>query len=141
MTCLTRAALLAAIVAAALAGCSTDKEPAAAPASSTPSVRASSVAVSEPPPYTHEIVGKEIRVSTASADPKDLLDTYYKVARTLRGTLPEGGYWVRIYCNTGGIEEADHRLANGSIGVGELGVAQVGGLGGFDGVVPGAHCP
>ncbi|MEU4340025.1 hypothetical protein AB0H00_01965 [Nocardia sp. NPDC023852] len=141
MTRLAGSALLAAIAAAALVGCSTNNEPAAAPASSTPAAPASSTAFSEPPPYTHEIVGKEIRVSTASADPKDLLDTYYRVARTLRGTLPEGGYWVRINCNTGGTENADHRLANGSIGVGKLGVAEVGGLGGFDGVVPGAHCP
>ncbi|MGO4616181.1 hypothetical protein AB4305_18045 [Nocardia sp. 2YAB30] len=138
MTRPSRAVVLSAIAAAAaLVGCSTDKEPAAAAASSTPSARP----ISEPPPYTHEIVGKEIRVSTPSADPKDLLDTYYNVARTLRGTLPEGGYSVRIYCNTGGTDEADNRLANGSIGVGELGVAQVGGPGGFDGVVPGAHCP
>ncbi|WP_328438300.1 hypothetical protein [Nocardia puris] len=122
------------------AGCSVESEPAAV-ATSTPAAASTSTAFPEPPPYTHTIEGAEIRVWTSSADPTDLLDTYNHVARTLRSTLAEGGYWVRINCETGGSDTADNRLANGHIGVGRLGIAQTGDLGGFDGVVPGATCP
>ncbi|MFI5783943.1 hypothetical protein [Nocardia sp. NPDC051570] len=124
----------------ALVGCSTGNDKAAA-ASSTKAAPATAVAFPEPPPYTYEIHGKEIRVSTGSADPHDLLNTYNKVARTLRPTLPEGGYWIGINCTTGGTEKADRRLANGTIAVGQLGKAQIGGLGKFEGVVSGAQCP
>lgn len=94
----------------------------------------------EPPAYTVEIDGNQIRVATGSADPTDLLNTYNKVARTLRPTLAEGGYWVRINCVTGGTGRADNRLANGTIGVGKRGIAIIGNFGGFDGVISGATC-
>ncbi|MFC9874858.1 hypothetical protein [Nocardia salmonicida] len=94
----------------------------------------------EPPPYTVEVDGNQIRVATATADPADLLNTYNKVARTLRPTLAEGGYWVRINCVTGGTAKADNRLANGTIGVGKKGMAVIGNFGGFDGVIAGATC-
>ncbi|WP_280273403.1 hypothetical protein [Nocardia wallacei] len=134
-------ALIATAAASVVVACSSTDSTSAAPSSTKSAPPASATAFPEPPPYTHEVVGKEIRVTTSSADPTDLLNTYNKVARTLRPTLAEGGYWVRINCSTGSTDTYDHRLANGHIGIGKLGIAQTGDLGKFDGAVPSAHCP
>ncbi len=130
------AGLVAAAAATAVAGCTTADQDTAAVTTTQTRPAVTSTTFPEPPPYTHEIRGDQIVVSTSSADPTDLLDTYNTVTRTLVPTLADGGYWVRINCTVTGA-----RLANGHIGVGKLGVAQTGDLGGFDGVVPDAHCP
>lgn len=136
------AALVAAAAASAVAGCTTtDRDAAAATATTSTRPATATSTFPEPPAYTHEVRGSEIIVWTTSADPTDLLNTYNTVARTLRGNLPDGGYWVRINCTTGSQGEAPNRLANGHFAVGKLGVAQTGDLGRFDGVVPGARCP
>ncbi|WP_416565085.1 hypothetical protein [Nocardia testacea] len=129
-------ALAAAAAAAVLAGCSTTDSTEGAPSSSQAAAPTTSTAFPEPPAYTHEMIGKRIVLSTGSADPVDLENTYNHFARTQRRSLPEGGYQIQINC-----EATSDRLANAHIGVGQLGVAQVGDLGGFDGVVPNAHCP
>lgn len=132
---------VAAVAALALlaAGCSTDTDTATAPATTTRATAPTTPDFPEPPPYTHEVDDRVIRVYTASADPTDLLNTYNHLARTQRGSLPEGGYDVQIECSLS--DAKVRRLANGTIGVGRLGVAQVGDFGKFGGVVPGAHCP
>ncbi|MGV9668672.1 hypothetical protein [Nocardia niigatensis] len=128
-----------ALAAAAVAGCSSQTTPAAAPATSTPAPAKTADNFPEPPPFTHTIDGKEITVLTTSADPTDLLNTYNKVARTLRPTLAEGGYWIRIDCSL--TDAKVRRLANGTLGIGKLGTAQVGDYGSFKGAISGAHCP
>ncbi|MCU1647136.1 MAG: hypothetical protein JWN03_7411 [Nocardia sp.] len=138
------AATAAAAATAALAGCSSDDDSKGTPASrpaGTTKAAATATGFPEPPPFTYEVQGKEIRVATGSADPTDLVNTYNKVARTLQSSLSEGGYWVRINCTSGGTGKADNRLANGTLAVGQLGKAQIGGLGKFAGVLAGAHCP
>lgn len=125
----------AALAALALAaGCSTTDEPAAAPAP-TSAAAPTSAGFPEPRPYTHTIDGEIIRVRTSDGTPENLFTTYNSVARTLRGTLDDGGYRVQIEC-----EATGERLANGTIGVGKLGAAQVGNFGEFGGTT-GATCP
>ncbi|MFE3190837.1 hypothetical protein ACFXHA_17635 [Nocardia sp. NPDC059240] len=130
-----------AAAATAVAGCSSSDAGKAAPTSvpaTTTKATSTMAGFPEPPPYTLDIQGKDIRVATTSADPTDLLNTYNQVARTLQVSLPEGGYFVQINCATGG---TDNRLANGTLAFGKQGLAQIGGVGKFEGAVPGAHCP
>jgi len=136
------ASSVAVFASAVLVGCSTADDKATATTSTkvTPA-RATTTAFPEPPPYTYEFKGKAIRVATGSADPTDLLNTYNTVSRTLGPTLAEGGYFVQINCTTGGTAKFDNRLANGTIAIGRLGMAQVGGLGEFEGIISGRHCP
>ncbi|RJO69799.1 hypothetical protein D5S18_28275 [Nocardia panacis] len=131
---------MAVAASAPLVGCSTTTDRPTATSSSTKTAP-TTTAFPEPPRYTYEIQGQEIRVATVSADPSDLLNTYNKLARTLQSTLADGGYWVRINCASSGTAKADNRLANGTLAVGQLGKAQIGGLGKFEGVVSGTHCP
>ncbi|MBH0778795.1 hypothetical protein [Nocardia bovistercoris] len=132
----TAAVVALSVLLAGAAGCSTDDT--AAPTTSTttsPQGTVVPLTLPEPPAHTFEVVGKNVRVKTSSADPDGLLSIYSKVTTDLRATLAPGGYWMQIDCTANGA-----RLANGHIGIGQLGVAQVGDLGKFDGVT-GATCP
>ncbi|GAB2562946.1 hypothetical protein [Nocardia heshunensis] len=139
-----RIAALACSVAATavtLAGCSSSNTDQAAPTAKPPGTTKSTSTMAgfpEPPPYTVDVQGKEIHVATTSADPTDLLNTYNQVARTLQPSLPEGAYSVQINCATSG---TNNLLATGTLAYGKQGLAQIGGQGKFEGVVPDAHCP
>lgn len=133
-----RSLALPALALAAATACATASTPVALPASTTagPAAAASSTGFPIPPPYTVEIDGNQIKVSTGSAASADLLNTYNTVAREQRAKLPEGGYWIRINC-----VGTSTRLANGTLGIGKKGLAIHGDFGSFTAVVPGAHCP
>ncbi|WP_406230125.1 hypothetical protein [Nocardia sp. NBC_01009] len=142
-------AVYAAIVAVAITpvftACSGTDSTAAAPSSATSSAPTSATSAStsfpELPAYNVAVIGNEIHVATSTANPVDLLHIYSKVAETMRGRLPKGGYRVQINCYSLDPDKWEKRLANGHIDVGELGTAPNGDLGGFYEVVPGADCP
>ena len=136
MNTIFRGAILAASMLAATA-CGTDSSPTASPTTTRSPAAPTSTGFPTPPPYTVEVVGNQIQVSTGSAAETDLRNTYNTVARTLRPTLTEGAYWVRINCDAG--DRA--RLANGTIAIGQKGIAVHGNLGRFSGAVPEARCP
>ncbi|MGW4243343.1 hypothetical protein [Nocardia sp. NPDC004722] len=125
---------------ATLTACSSHAPDQAAPTSRPPGTTKSSTMAGfpDPPPYTVDIQGKEIHVTTTSADPTDLLNTYNQLSRTLQPSLPEGAYTIQITCATSG---TDNPLATGTLAFGKQGLAQNGGQGKFEGVTPNAHCP
>lgn len=137
MNMIIRSLALPALALAAATACTTPSAPTALPASTTarPAV-ASSAGFPIPPPYTVEIDGNQIKVSTGSAAETDLLNTYNTVAREHRSKLPDGGYWIRINC-----AGTSNRLANGTLGIGQKGIAVIESFGKYEGPVPGAHCP
>lgn len=140
MNTFIRSAILAAITLTTATACGETSSPAASPATARSTTAPTSTGFPTPPPYTVEVVGNQIQVSTASDAETDLRNTYNTVARTLRPTLPEGAYWVRINCANGHAGQTI-RLANGTIGIGRKGIAIHGSFGEFAGVQPGAHCP
>ncbi|MEU3013367.1 hypothetical protein [Nocardia asteroides] len=142
MNMIIRSGALIVLASAAVTSCSTASTPTASPAtSSRTTAPVTSTGFPVPPPYTVEVDGNQVKVSTSSADETDLRNTYNTVARTLRPTLAEGAYWVRINCANPGAGNPAPRLANGTIGVGKKGIAVHGDFGSFTSVVPGAHCP